>query len=102
MKEAFSQINKIVAEIDNKNFTDLSDTFKDFKDKPFALHYSIYDADEFNVICNANPKSSLTIVLTPGEWEILVDENSAGVIPIKTVSDTVVIPPSSGMVLKKK
>lgn len=78
-------------------------TFKDFKEKPFALQYSLnYGADIFSVICNANPKSSLTVNLTSGEWEIFVDKNSAGVIPLKTISESVVIPPSSGMVLKKK
>jgi pullulanase/glycogen debranching enzyme len=94
------ELRKTYGIFSNAEYKDV--TFKDFKDKPLALHYSLYDDNEFNVICNANPKSSLTVVLAPGEWEILVDENSAGVLPIQTVSDTVVISPSSGMVLKKK
>jgi pullulanase/glycogen debranching enzyme len=78
-------------------------TFEKIKNKPFALNYSLkFDGEIFRVIFNANPRSSLNINLNPGEWEILVDENSAGVIPIKTISETVVISPSSGMVLKKR
>jgi pullulanase/glycogen debranching enzyme len=83
---------------------DYSDViFFDLKKNPFALQYSLtYDVDIFSVICNAHPETSLNINLEPGEWEVLVDENIAGVISHRTVFKTVVISPSSGMVLKKK
>ena len=78
-------------------------TFKDFKDKPFALHYSITYGDyEFEVICNADPVSPITVILETGEWEILVDEKHAGITPLRTISESVIIPQSSGMVLKRK
>ncbi len=85
----------------NAEYNDVN--FKDLKDKPFALHYSLDSGEaEFNVIFNANPKLSLSVILESGEWEVLVDENSAGVKPVRIVTGTITAPPSSGMVLKKK
>jgi len=85
----------------NAEFNDVN--FKDLKDKPLALYYSMDSGEaEFNVIFNANPKLSLSVILESGEWDVLVDENSAGVKPVRIVSGTVTAPPSSGMVLKKK
>ncbi|MBT8380772.1 MAG: pullulanase [Ignavibacteriaceae bacterium] len=78
-------------------------TFMYLKNKPFTLQYVVkYDTENFRVICNANPKSSLKINLEDGEWDVLVDEKNAGTSPIKSVSGTIIIPPSAGMILKKK
>lgn len=85
----------------NAEYNDVN--FRDLKEKPFALHYSLDSGEaEFNIIFNANPKLSLSVILESGEWEVLVDENSAGVKPVRIVTGTITAPPSSGMVLKKK
>jgi len=78
-------------------------TFYDFKKNPFALSYLVkYKKEEFFVLLNADPKSVLESDLPEGEWEVVVDENSAGVTPLRTISESVSVPPSSGIVLKKK
>ena len=51
---------------------------------------------------NADPKSDIEINLPDGEWDVLVDQNSAGINPLKTISENISVPPSSGIVLKKK
>ena len=77
--------------------------FIKMKNKPFALYYSLnYKDDEFLVFLNANPKSSLEIVLPDGEWGVIIDENTAGVAPIRTVNQKITLNSSTGMILKKK
>ncbi len=67
------------------NYKDV--TFMDFKEKSFTLGYNLkYKTDEFIVFLNADPKLNLDVNLPEGEWEILVDENIAGVSPLKTIS----------------
>ena len=78
-------------------------SFINYKDKPFVLGYSIkYKYEEFLVLFNANPNSSFETELPEGEWEILADENIAGINPIKTIQQKVTVNSSTGMILKKK
>jgi hypothetical protein len=78
-------------------------SFFNYKDKPFALGYSVkFKDEEFKVIFNADPKTSLEADLPDGEWELLVDENTAGVKSIRTLQKKVTINSSTGMILKKK
>ncbi len=82
---------------------DYSDvTFFTYKDKPFALGYSVkYKAEEFVVLFNADPKSTFEADLPKGEWTILADEHQAGINPIKTVQQKVILNASTGMILKR-
>ena len=89
--EAFTR-----ADYDDVNFFDL-------KKNPFALGYSVkYKNEEFVVLFNADPKTFLEVELPSGEWNALVDENVAGIIPTKTVQKIVTLNGSTGFVLKKK
>ncbi len=82
---------------------DYSDVkFFTYKDKPFALGYSVkYKNEEFVVLFNADPKSSIEIELPAGNWDVIVDENTSGIITIKTLQKKVTIINSTGMILKK-
>ncbi|MBK9098507.1 MAG: pullulanase [bacterium] len=78
-------------------------TFFNYKEKPFVLGYSVkYKDEEFVVLINANPKSSFETELPEGEWEVLADENIAGINSIKTIQKKVTLSSSSGMIFKKK
>jgi pullulanase len=78
-------------------------SFVDFKNNPLALEYKLkYNGEEFVVLLNSNPELNLDVNLVKGEWEVLVDETSAGVTPLRTISDNISVLPSSGIVLKKK
>ena len=83
---------------------DYSDvTFFDLKKNPFTLGYKVkYKDEEFVVLFNADTKSAIEINLPNGEWKILVDEDIAGVTPLKSISKNTTIPSSSGIVLMKK
>ena len=83
------------------NYNDVK--FMEFKGNPFAIGYNLqYKNDEFMVVLNANPKESLDVDLPSGKWEVLVDENLAGIKPISTVADKLTLNISTGIVLKKK
>lgn len=74
-----------------------------FKDNPFAMGYSVkYDDEEFAVLFNADPKTFLEAELPEGEWEVMVDEHTAGINSIKTNQKKVTVNSSTGIVLKKK
>jgi pullulanase/glycogen debranching enzyme len=78
-------------------------SFIDFKNNPFALEYKLkYKGEEFIVLLNANPELNMNVKLPEGEWDVLVDENSAGTTSLKTVKDQLPINNSTGVVLKKK
>jgi len=78
-------------------------TFFNYKAKPFALGYSVKHKDEeFIVLFNADPKSTLEADLPAGEWSVLVDENKAGTNSLKTVQKKVTLNSSTGTVLNKK
>ena len=69
---------------------------------PFAIGYSIKNKNQnFIVLFNADPKLDEKFSLPEGKWEVLVNENSAGTIPLGNISGEVVLKPSTGMVLKK-
>jgi pullulanase len=73
------------------------------KDNPFAMGYMLdYCSDEFIVLFNANMEVAEEFFLPEGEWEILVDANSAGVEPITVISSKAILDPSTGIVLKKR
>ncbi|OGU65487.1 MAG: pullulanase, partial [Ignavibacteria bacterium RBG_16_36_9] len=77
--------------------------FFDLKNNPFALGYSVkFKDEEFIVLFNANPKATLKANLPEGEWDVIVDENIAGIPAIKTVQKKVTLNSSTGMVLKRK
>ncbi|MGB5288171.1 MAG: hypothetical protein WBN42_06740, partial [Ignavibacteriaceae bacterium] len=61
-----------------------------------------YKDEEFLIIVNADTKGTYVHLGLVGEYDVLVDENSAGVTPLRTVSKSISVPPSSGIVLKKK
>jgi pullulanase/glycogen debranching enzyme len=76
--------------------------FFDVKDNTFALGYMLdYSSDKFIVLFNANTEMTEKFFLPEGNWEILVDANSAGVDPITVISSNAVLDPSTGIVLKK-
>ena len=83
---------------------DYSDVvFMDFKEKPFALGYSLNNKNEkFIVLFNANPVSELEVDLPDGEWNVLADENKAGTETQKTVTNKITLSSSTGIILKKK
>jgi pullulanase/glycogen debranching enzyme len=77
--------------------------FIDMKDNPFALSYSVdYNKDRFIVLLNANRESSREFKLPEGDWDVLVNSETAGTESLGTVNTKVKLQPSTGMVLKKK
>ena len=83
------------------DYNDLA--FKKFKESPFALGYSVkYKGEEFLVFFNADTKVSIEADLPEGEWNVLVDESSAGVNSIRIAKQKVKVNSSTGMILKKK
>jgi pullulanase len=77
--------------------------FFSFKEKPFALGYSVKHKDEeFVILFNADPKVSFVADLQEGDWDVIVDENTAGIKTLKTIQKKVTINSSTGMILKKK
>ena len=76
--------------------------FYDIKDNPFALGYGLkYKEDLFVVLFNANPNMKEEFVIPSGEWDILVNENSAGTKSLGKVKKKITLNPSTGCVLKK-
>lgn len=69
----------------------------------FAIVYSIFHRRErFLIAMNANPKENMKINLPDGNWEVLVDPFSSGITAKGTVMNDLIIPSTSGFVLKKK
>lgn len=69
----------------------------------FALGYNIkYKKDEFVVLLNANMNKEEVFKLPKGNWDVLVNPESAGINAKGKVKGSIVVPPSSGYVLKKK
>jgi pullulanase len=78
-------------------------TFINFKESHFALGYSVkFKDEEFIVLFNADTKSALEAKLPEGDWDVIVDENSAGIKTLKTLDKKITLDSSSGIVLKKK
>ncbi len=77
--------------------------FYKIKDNPFTLGYHLnYKDEKIIVLFNANPQTEQEFDLPDGKWEILVNQNNAGIKPLGIVSDKIEIPSSTGMVLKLK
>jgi len=77
--------------------------FYEIKDNPFALGYGLeYKDDVFVVLFNSNPTMKEDFVLPSGEWDVLVNENSAGTKSLGKVKKKITLNPSTGCVLKKK
>lgn len=88
------------------------DAFKyaDYKDvkfieneqSSFSFGYTLSFEDEtFVVLFNADRNIDTEFSLPEGEWEVLVDENNAGVERLNEVSENYKLTPSSGVVLRK-
>ena len=77
--------------------------FYHIKDNPFTVGYGLkYKEDLFVVLFNANPSMKEEFVLPAGEWDILVNENSAGTKSLGKAKKKITLNPSTGLVLKKK
>lgn len=77
--------------------------FFDVKDNPFALGYSLdYNNDKFIVLFNADSMKSCEFSLPEGEWDVLVNAETAGTDPVGSVNSKVVLEHSTGMILRKK
>lgn len=77
--------------------------FFTIKSNEFALGYSIEHQDEsFIVLFNANHSLEEAFTLPEGEWDILTDKNKAGVEVLRTISGSVIVESTTGIVLKKK
>ncbi len=76
--------------------------FFNIKDNPFALGYNVkHNGENFIVLFNADPNKDEEFVLPEGGWEVLVNEENAGINSLGVVSAHVVLKPTTGMVLKK-
>jgi pullulanase/glycogen debranching enzyme len=68
----------------------------------FAFGYTVtYKKDMFLVLFNAQPEKAQSFTLPSGNWDVLIDGEKAGIKPLKKEANTVTLPASSGMVLKK-
>lgn len=77
--------------------------FYEINDNPFAIGFYVKKwKEEFIVLMNAHTTQSEEYELPIGNWDVLVNENSAGIKVLNTYTGKVTIKPSSGMVLKRK
>jgi pullulanase/glycogen debranching enzyme len=77
--------------------------FYNIRDNEFALGYRIkYLKDEFLVLLNANLSQAEEFILPEGEWKILVNPVTAGIKPLKSIKEKIIIEQSSGYILMKK
>ncbi|MFA3782359.1 pullulanase [Melioribacteraceae bacterium 4301-Me] len=68
----------------------------------FALAYTVsFENDTFFVAFNPDQKKKIIFNLPKGSWQLLVNEQKAGIEPITIQKDKIVLEPISGMVLKK-
>lgn len=79
--------------------------FQPYIDK---LHITFYvngepahDPFDYFISLNANPSKSYFIDLPEGYWDMIVNGNLAGTNTIATISGSLIVPPSSGVVLRK-
>lgn len=72
-------------------------------DNDFALGYEVKHNDEdFVVLFNAHPMKEVVCELPKGKWDILVNQEKAGIKPLEKISGKIKIFPSTGCVLKKR
>ncbi len=64
-----------------------------------TLAYSIQD--KFIVVMNGESEDPFLLNLPDGDWEIIVDTHHANIVTPKIVTDSLSIPPTSGIVLKR-
>ena len=77
--------------------------FYEVQDNPFALGYHLnYKGEHFIVLFNANRNKVENFDLPEGNWEILVNQDKAGVEQLGIITHKIEISPSTGMVLKLK
>ncbi len=78
-------------------------SFIDHPQSKFGLSYLLkYKNDKFFVAFNADPKQELEFSLPAGQWEVLVNKNSAGIKPSSVVEGKIKLETTTGMVLKLK
>jgi pullulanase/glycogen debranching enzyme len=78
-------------------------TFYDINDNEFAAGYHLnFMDDEFIVLFNANLTKTEECFLPEGNWDILVNEEQAGIEILGTITQKVILKPSTGMVIKKQ
>ncbi|NOZ04314.1 MAG: pullulanase, partial [FCB group bacterium] len=58
--------------------------------------------NKFAVLLNGDIRAPLKIKLPKGTWRILVDGKTVNLESNRTVADNIVVPPTSGMVLRKE
>ncbi|MBK7267617.1 MAG: pullulanase [Ignavibacteriales bacterium] len=76
--------------------------FMELKDE-FSLGYELnHGKDHFVVLFNANRDKKVEFTLPKGNFEVLVNAEKAGVKSLGKGKGKVILPPSTGMVLKKK
>lgn len=69
----------------------------------FAFGYKLnYDGQTFVVLFNADQEKSIDFELPAGKFEIIANNEKAGVNPIKTIEKKIELPAVSGTVLKRK
>ncbi len=77
--------------------------FVEHKQEKKAFGYLLhFGEDVFFVAFNPNPRKTIEFNLPSGEWQVLVDEQKAGVVPLKTAEKIVSLKPTSGIVCKLK
>jgi len=77
--------------------------FYDHIKSKFAFAYKLSDNENtFVVIFNADDKLNLEFPLPEGNWEILVNNSSAGIKPLKVIKNKIQIDAKTGIVLKQK
>ncbi len=82
------------------NYEDIN--FTEFPENKFALQYAMYyGGNKFVVAFNANAKKTLKIKLPEGEWGILADGQSVSTSPAKFISGSLLLNPSTGIILIK-
>lgn len=78
-------------------------TFYDSNENEFALGFHLsHGGDQFIVLLNANPSKEEKFNLPDGKWDILVNQNNAGIKILDTITEEVVLESSTGVVLKRK
>jgi pullulanase/glycogen debranching enzyme len=77
--------------------------FFNINDNPFAIGYLLeYKSDKFIVLFNANNEREEEFLLPDGEWSILVNPETAGVVSLGKISSKIILECSTGVVLKKE
>lgn len=69
----------------------------------FSIGFSVKTTyEEFIVLMNADQKLNDNVKLPEGSWQVLVNEDVAGIEKLSIMSGNVEIPPISGMVLRRE